>query len=235
MKNVLILVLSSDFHPYDKMIKTSIDTWDSIDVEHTETVFYCGASSKKDTDKIIYLPVDNDLFSIGKKTLLAFEWALKNKEFDYISRPQANAYIHKTELVKYIQTLPDNGVFDTMEVKATDTSERYGWGCATLLSRDVVQMVVDNKDKWDHTKMEDVSLSQLIDRLGIPYREGKICSINKTENGYLCLCYGGGENFEFTDFKDINKANGQYWFRCKQDYNRDMDAYIMKQLFKNLY
>lgn len=232
MKKALIMVLSSDWPPYDKMITTSQQTWDSINVNGVDSVFYCSKSDKQDSDKIIYLPTaGNGLYDIGKKTVLAFEWALKNKDFDYLSRPQANGYINKKELIKYVQTLPDKNVFATLEVPA---SPRWGWGVGTLLSRDVVQTIVNNKDKWDHRQMEDVAMSQLVDKLGIPWTKAKACSIDKMPDGWRCIVYGGGESFSFKDFSEIVKAEGHFFFRCKQDYNREEDAFVMKELFKYL-
>lgn len=231
MKKCLIMVLSSDWPPYDRLMNVSMETWDSVKVKGLETIFYCNGEGKQNTDKVIYIPGPTDIFSMGKKTLKAFEWALNNKEFDYICRPQANAYIHKPELIKYVQTLPDSNVFTGLECVGPP---RFRWGVAICLSRDIVQKIVDNKDKWDHSKMEDVAMSELADSLGVPYLQGKACSIDKVSNDlWQCTAYGS-DSFQFKSFEDINKAKGQYWFRCKQDYDRTKDEYVMRQIFKHL-
>lgn len=230
MKKALILGMHSSWHPYDMIMKVALNTWDTVPVDGIETILYCDGTAN-DTDKVVYFPVETDIFSIGKKTLLAFEWALNNKDFDYLSRPQSNAYINKKELLKYIQELPDQNVFEAIEVVGPP---RWRWGVGILLSRDVVQKLVDNKDKWDHTKMEDVAMSDLADKLGVPYRAGRACSIDKVSDGlWQCTAYGS-DSFQFTDFVDIKKATGQYWFRCKQDYDRNQDQYVMEQLLKHL-
>src|SRR6185312_5614867 len=231
-KKCLILVLSSDWPPYDVLMNCSQSTWDSINVKNCETVYYI-AGSNPNTEKVIYVPVTNDLHSMGRKTLAAFEWALANKECNYLSRPQANVFIHKRELMNYIKTLPDENVFDTLEVLATPTTRRYGWGCGTLFSRDVVKKIVDNKHLWDHSQMEDVSMSHLLDDIGVPYRKGRIVSIDRQMNGWQATCYET-ESFQFRDLSEIVKAKGQYWFRTKQDDNRAMDCVIMNELFKYL-
>lgn len=229
-KKCLILGIHSSWKPYDRIMQVALETWASVQVEGTETILYCDGN-KPNTDKVIYIDVPTDIFSIGYKTLAAFEWALKNKDFDYISRPQANGYIHKKELIKYIQDLPDNNVFAALECVGPP---RYRWGVAYLLSRDVIQKLVDNKHLWDHKKMEDVAMSDLADKLGVPYLQGKACSIDKVSDGlWQCTSYGS-ESFQFTSFEDINKATGQYWFRCKQDYDRTKDEYVMRELFKHL-
>ena len=103
-----------------------------------------------------------------------------------------------------------------------------------MLSRDVVQKLVDNSAQWDHKKMEDVAMSELADKLGVPYRDGAACSMDKVSEGlWQCTAYGS-ESFQFTSFDEINKAKGQYWFRTKQDYDRTQDEYVMRELFKHL-
>lgn len=230
MKKCLILSITSSWEPYANLMKVSMDTWDSVQQEGIETVFYCDGN-KPNTDRVIYFNLSTDIFKAGYKTLAAFEWALKNKEWDYLCRPQANAYIHKKELIKHIQDIPDSNVFEAIECSGPP---RWRWGVAYVFSRDVIQKMVDNKDKWNHGMMEDVALSDLADKLDVPYRNGKACSINKELDGsWLCLAYGS-ESFKFKDFSEINKGNGQFWYRCKQDHDRTQDEYVMRELFKHL-
>lgn len=235
MKKVLILVLSADFPPYNRMIETSLNTWDSVEVEGCETVFYCGLSEKPNTDKIIYMPIQEALLTMGKKLLLAFEWALKNKEFDFLARPHSCIYVDKLNLINYVQQLPEENVLAGLEVK--DTPQNWLWGgCGILMSKDIVQKIVDNKKHWDHSVMEDKGISYLANKLGLPYTNGMGCSIDNMGENWRCMVYGGGESFEFTDFSDVKKAQqeGQFFYRVKQDGQRDIDEYIMKQLFKHL-
>jgi hypothetical protein len=232
MKTVLVLVLSADFHPYDKMIKTAMETWDSEYVGGVDTLYYCGESDKTDTDKIIYLPVKEDLYTMGHKCLQAFEWVLANMSFDYIARTHSSCYVDKERLIEYIQTLPDENVFAGAEV--TDTPKWMWGGGHFVLSRDVVQKIVDNKDKWDHSVMEDKGMSYLVDSLGIPFTQGKSCSINKFENGWVLLPCGSGNGIMLKDWSDI-KQETNHFYRVKQDGKRELDEMIMKELFKCLY
>jgi hypothetical protein len=232
MKKILNFVLSAAFPPYEGMITTSMETWDSIEVEGVETMYYCGESKKQNTDRIVYFPVPEALYTMGRKLLMAFEWALKNKEFDYLARPHSCIYVNKKELLDYVQGLPDENVFAGLKV---DAEPKWHWGgIGFVLSRDVVQKVVDNKDKWDHRLMEDMGLSYLINQLGIPYMDGRGCSIDNMGDGWRCMMYGYGESFRFTNFEDIVKSKGQYFYRVKQDKDRNIDGQIMHELFKYL-
>ncbi len=234
MKKILILVMSSQKPPYGKMIETSLNTWDSINVEGVESVFYCGNPMKGNTDKMIYFPLDESYQTMGEKTLRAYEWALKNKEFDYVARVNSSCYVNKKELIKYIQTLPDKNVFAGLEVVASKTAEKWMWGGGQyIISRDVVELIVENRSMWNHTVMDDQAVSFLVNKLSIPYIQGKACSMEKRKDGWTCLCYGE-PSIEFIDFQDMNKLQNQYFIRVKQDDDRNRDEYIMKQLYQNL-
>ncbi len=232
MKRVLILVLSSEIPPYEPMINQAMTTWDSVDVENTETIYYCGKSLKKNTSKIIYLPIADQLSTMGEKTLQALEWALKNKEFDYIARAHSSCYVDKKQLINHIQELPYNNVFEGIEATSQNGFQFLWGGGHYVISKDVIEKIVENRSKWNHSYMEDESMSVLCSSFGIPFKSGKSCSINKRENDWLLLGYGG-ESKEFTNFADVKPLNNHF-YRVKQDGNRSLDAYIMNELFNNL-
>lgn len=231
-KKVLILVLSADFEPYKEMIDTSMRTWDMVEEESMETIFYCASWTKEDNGKVIYLKVGEDYYHMSRKTLMAFEWALENKEFDYIARPHSCIYVNKKSLRDYIDGLPNENVFSCLEVK---DEEIWAWGgIGFILSKDVVKRMVLSRQLLDIKLMEDVGLSRLINMLGVPYTKGLGCSINKFDSGrWGCFSYGT-ESFEFDDFADIVKSKGQYFYRVKYDPDRNVDRYIMEQLHKYL-
>lgn len=232
MKKVLILVVSSQKPPYDVMMQTALDTWDSFEVEGVETIYYCGAPIKENTNKIIYFPIREEYANMGHKMLEAFQWAVKNKEFDYIARVNSSCYVDKKQLIKYIQTLEADNVFAGLEVK-DDPKWMLGGG-QFVLSRDLIYKVLENKDKWNHSLMEDVALSHLISNMGIDYTKGIACSINQKDGEWLLLSYGGCDNFLFTDFADVKKNSTHHFYRVKQDYQRYLDKIIMENLYKVL-
>lgn len=219
--------------PYDKMVGTSLETWNSIPVDGVETVFYFGNPIKDNTDKFIYFPIAEHYNSIGRKTLEAFEWALANKEFDFIARVNSSTYVDKVKLLAYIQTLPDKDLLAGLKVDASEYKDCWLWGPALTFSKDVVHKLVDNKVHLDETLMEDMGLSYLANKLKIPYTQGRLCTIDKINNGWRAMAYGS-TGLEFTDFEDLKKIDNQFYYRCKQDYDRDQDAYIMNEIFKIL-
>lgn len=232
MKRVLILVVSSEVEPYGEMIKTSLNTWDSIEVEGVETIFYCGESSIPDTDKIKHFHVEEGLFTMGTKGLIAYEWALQNKEFDYVARVNSSCYVDKKKLLEYVQSLPSENVFAGVEADSQN-GFRYLWGgMQFIISKDVLTKIVMHKGHWNHALMEDESMSLLVSKLGISFYAGMGCSINRTSNGWILLSYPDGNGSKaFTDFREI-KDNPNHFYRVKQDLQRDLDKYVMNELFR---
>lgn len=233
MKKVLILVLSSQKEPYGKMIETQKNTWDSFEVEGTETVYYVGEPVKRNADKIIYFPVKEEYAAMGRKALLAFQWCLDNKEFDYIARVHSSTYVDKKKLIKFAQTLEDTNVLAGVEIK---DKQNWLWGGGHyLISRDVIKRMLDNQEYWNHSVMEDVALSHLGTKIGVPFTEGNSCSIDNMGTSWRAMCYGGSkECFLFNDFKNLRLLENQFFYRVKQDGKRESDKYLMEQIFEAL-
>lgn len=219
--------------PYDRMIQTSIATWNSVEVEGIETIFYCSTKdSKYHTHGIMYFDVANDLHSMGHKNLAMFEWALENKSFDYVARVNASCYVDKKQLIKYVQTLPETNLI-AGAVADSQNGFPYLWGGAQyIISRDVVQKIVDNKAQWQHKYMEDEAMSLLVNWLSIPYTAGYSGSIDNMGDHWRCISYGG-EAITFTDFSDLVPL-GHHYYRVKQDGRRWLDQIVMKNLFRVL-
>lgn len=237
MKKVLTLVLSCETPPYNEMMKVSMETWDSRIVEGVETIYYCGKSKNTSTDKVVYLTTEDSFLTMGAKTIEAFEWALNNKEFDYLARPNSSCYVRKQILLNYVQNLPAEKVYLGLKV-ASCYKVDYVWGGGQcILSRDVVELVVKNKEKWNHTYTEDVALAALLVPLGVPINgSGNACALHVTPSGtYTCITYenNGGGGIEFTDMAEMAKLENQFFIRVKQDQKRHLDLHVMRELHKS--
>lgn len=230
---VLILTIGCQLPPWDVMPATSLNTWDKVEVENVDTVYYFGNPVKENTDKFIYFPIEEGYSNMGYKMIEALDWCLKNKEFDFLCRVNSSCYVDKKKLIEYVSGLPEKELFAGGVVAASENNPAWCWGgLQFVMSKDVVQGIIKNKDYWDHTKMDDVATSYLVTKIGVSFTNGIGCSIDKTDNGWRCLSYGC-ESIEFTDFNDVKRL-GHHFYRVKQDGNREMDAYLMNELFKVL-
>lgn len=240
-KKILILVVSSNDKPYKQMALTSAETWDSFEVENIEVAYYFGEASKNDLSvslhtiqpQIWWYNIPETYNNMGHKMIAAFETALHTKDFDYIVRINSSCYCDKKQLEKYIETLPETNVFAGVEVEGSEKNEKFMWGgTGWVFSKDIIQLIVDNKQHYDHSIMEDVAIGHLMNKLNVPYTKGSACSLNEKDGAYLCIGYGG-ESIEFENFEDLKKLN-YHFYRCKIDRDRKQDAFLMNKLFANL-
>lgn len=241
MKTVLILVLSTDMrdvqgtgpeYHYKALADTQMATWDSVEVEGVETIFYFANANGRTGSNVLCCATADGFFDMGRKTLAAFEYALANRKFDYIFRANASLYVHKPGLLRYIQTQPETNL--ALGVGAPHNGNIFLWGPGYLLSRDVVQKVVDAKAGWDHLLMDDVALSMLLDTLGIPLdNRGSLCSVALGKNGYDLTYYGNGYagGAHFASLSEVRELQDQFAFRTKCDSDRTIDVKLMHELF----
>lgn len=241
VKRVLCLVLSTDKDWYGNLYRASRETWDSQEIEGVETVFYfaryCSLSVDPSDPKVLRTDSDDDFFSMGRKTLAAFEWALVNREFDYVFRANASLYIDKLGLAKYCQDWPEQNLALGVVAECGEfEGEKFPfmWGPGYMLSRDVVQKVVDNAALWNHRMMDDNAISYLLRTIGIPLdNRGSMASIALRNNGYEFTYYenGAGGGAFMTDLADLpRRLPDQFAFRVKDDADRDNDVRLMKEL-----
>jgi len=230
---VLILVLSARREPWGDMMKCSMDTWDAEHHPQTTTRYYCGKSDDNSDDRVWNSPqFDEELERVAPRTVEAYEKSLE-LSWDFMARTHSSTYVHKKNLVDFIETLPKWNVLCGLLV----TGERpFLWGGGSyIMSRDVVEKLVENKHRWNNNIMEDNALTDLANEIGIPMMgNGRMASINMAEVGWSVMPYGIGEGFTFTDWRDVKKIHPHHYIRCKQDLKRHLDLEIMRQLKANL-
>lgn len=230
---VLILVLSARRTPWNAMLETSLQTWDAEQHPQTQTLYYCGKSDQPSTDKVFYSPkFTESLEHIAPRTMEAYEEAL-NMDWDFMARTHSSTYVHKRNLVSFIETLPKENVLCGL---LTGGESPFLWGGGSyVMSRDVIEKFVANRNLWNFNVMEDVGLTGVANTLGIPFTHGRMASINlKSDGSYFLMVYGHGENFESNDWADLRKVTEHHYFRCKHDPDRAKDLEIFRHLWENL-
>lgn len=213
------------------------ETWDSIYHPQTTTLFYVGRGAMSE-DKVFVSQYDEELERIGYRTVEAYNHALTLPEWNYIARPHSSTYVHKRRLVEYVETLPERDVLAGLIVPAGTYPVEWLWGGGHyILSRDVVERLMSQKNHWDHSVMEDVAVSKLAQLVGIPFTGVRSASINPSASGvgWDLLTYNGKPaGGTFTDFNEVLKADDQFHFRVKHDADRSVDLKTMDLLFKTL-
>lgn len=237
MKTVLIAVIASADHPYPSLVRKSLETWDAVQVDGVDTFFYFDNAFKQPLPaKSIVVDADGALTSMGKRDLLAYKWALENKKWDYMARVNASCFVRKKILKEYVQDLPEKNLFRGVMAPYQGGQMMWG-GCQFMISRDVVQAMVNNQNRWNHEVMEDVAMTFLCRDLGIPLDgTGRACALHDHRpKPWLCLWYDAGKSggWECNTFQEmITNLGNQFYIRVKQDLRREIDFEIMQELAK---
>jgi hypothetical protein len=174
MKKVIILVLSHDTWPFDMMEECIRKTWGSYKNPNVE-IYYSHSGGDKfnvDENNNIFVPNTHGYHNIGYKTISAFEFLL-TKDFDYLFRPNSSSFVNIPRLIEYVQTLPIEKFYAGSPIpylhgglNKNDHNDSAPHsccsGCGYFLSRDLVQLIVDKKELWEHRLIDDLALCKFL-------------------------------------------------------------------------
>lgn len=208
---VIILVLSNKVEPYISMTNTIRETWASELSDNIEIFYYFGNSDElRVVGDEIFCPFEDTYTNMGYKTISSFQWLLENKKFDYIFRTNASSYVNQKKLYEFIDNKPKYnfycGIIPFEHLK-------FCSGCGYFLSRDLVKLVVENRDIWDHNLIDDVALAKLLSMFSVPLNDK-------------------AKRFDIDKYDDNDEIDlSHYHYRCKCD-DRNDDMKIMKKIHK---
>jgi len=163
---ILILVLSLwDNDIYTEFYKMQKCTWDSINIDDVDVYYYFGNfNNDVIVDDKIFLNINEALYNCGVKTLKCFD-LVKEFEFDYIFRTNSSSYIDKELLKNWLIDKPKYRFYSG--IIGNHNGIYFASGSGYIISRDVFDLILKNKDRWDHNYIDDVSLGLLLKNLNI--------------------------------------------------------------------
>ena len=216
MKKLLILVLSLDKEPWVNLKKTQKETWVLNNSNGVDVVFYQGGKENIEFKEFenfseLYLPHSEGLYNIGHKTIKAFDF-FKDK-YEYIFRTNSSSYLDIDVLYNHV--LKTN--LDYSGYIGRHNGVEFASGSGYLISNELIKIVLENKNKWNHNYIDDVSLAFLLNEFDIKPKLAKrldITSLNFDENAI--------KNREY------------YHYRCKISNDRNIDTLIMKKIYNIL-
>lgn len=190
MPKILTTVLSYNKGHYIDWQRTQEETFGSVECKDMDIIYYYGDHDKVELkDNKLYVDVPEGLFNIGHKTIKMFEYVLEHFEFDYLFRPNSSTFFIPDNVVQHIEkfapkeqcyygykclsrigNIAKQGYLDVDAYNDSLRRRRYRRralvhftaGHGYILSRDVVEAIIDNKDKWAHFLIDDVALGDLI-------------------------------------------------------------------------
>jgi hypothetical protein len=191
---VLVLVLATRAWPYPILIRTIKRTWASVDADEISTVFYYGGKQLESRPRDLYLPVE-DALPAGRKTIACFAHVLGSRDFDVVFRTNCSSYVDPPNLGEFARRHARAEHFYCGHIGMSGELP-FASGSGYFLSKDLVRLVVDRQDEWDHTLPDDVALAELLRRHGVDPEPAP--------------------RVEYRSSRDVGNVDvSQFLFRCK--------------------
>ena len=138
-------------------------------------------------------------------------------------RINAGSFVDYENLLKFIENKPINNFYSGIIAQYEDI--KYVSGSGYFLSKDLVQLIIDNEEKISYICIDDMAIGKLLGELNIPLNY---------EAFRISYCNGNSE-YQKGD-KDINKEEIEkinYHYRLRS-YDRKMDINKMYKLKEKL-
>ena len=164
-------------------------------------------------DNYLVLNTDDGYPNLAKKTLLAFDWAISNLEFDYLFRTNTSSFVDFKKLHKFSKSNHTNLEYSGVVLDVVE-GDTIASGAGFFLSKKNVELILNNKEKFDATLPDDVAIARLLKKFEILPSS----LIRK-------------------DLKNVPKPNSVYQsdhfhYRCRLDpqYHRILEPQLLKYL-----
>jgi hypothetical protein len=164
--SILVLVLAARTPPYPALVRTIERTWASVRVDGVEVVFYAGGPAPGLRGRHLTLPVPDDLAHAGAKTLECLGWSLRARTPDLVFRTNCSTYVDLPNLASFLRAYGASRRLYGGVVGEHEGVE-FASGAGYVLSRDLVELVVERGCEWDHALLDDVALALLLRGHGV--------------------------------------------------------------------
>ena len=233
-KKIIILVMcSSTKGEYIELEKTIKETWYNLRNNDVEIIFYKDNQNFPEKSKFpifngcdLILPIDDGL--LNQKTLMAFDWVCQNYEFEYLYRSNLGAFVNIKNMLSFLNDKPKEkfycGIYGTDQFYF-GRHMPFVSGSGYFLSRDLVDIALQNLHQWPWNVIDDVALGYILIELnGIqPSEHALRKDITIRETVYLI----GNKFVEYIDDDLI------YHYRLRSE-NRNDDIEMMKNIYHRI-
>lgn len=224
MKNVCVLIISSDTEYYNKMESVWIKYMNNYRPEAMCFFVKCSEDIKENVEEIgntIYVKEKEHFLNVLYKTVISIKYILdKYESIKYIFRTNLSTFLN---IPKYLESYKTDSVYSG--VLAYHDNTYYISGVCITLSRDVCEYLVLNYNKNDTKYItnfyEDVEIGRIVSK--------KYNPINI--NNRLNLC---NDTIEVAINKIKNQNENIYVYRCRSD-DRNHDSILLNLLCEMIY
>lgn len=220
--NILIMVLSFDQPPFDLLMRTQQETWDSLghDIAGIRTMYYHGGGKTEPYlwhyDGRLELPCTDDYYLMAHKFRLALDYAFEKIEFDLIFRTNSSSYVNKKKLLERAELLPQEKLYAGWTFHDSNSEDKGMCvsGAGIWLSRDTADILRNDIDPHFEQE-EDVYCGRLLRNRGIVAIDDK-------------------SRYDVPVIVPNNIPTDRYHYRCKSGSLREIDANNMRIIHEKI-
>lgn len=171
----IIYTLIATRKDFDRNLLSAVkNTWLTTIKEPHEYYFLFGdCDENKINNNDINLNVNEGVYNVGYKMIETFK-LLKDMDFDYLVRTNLSSYVIHDNVINYLSDKPKHKYWSGFGVNHFSSGSFY------VLSKDMIEIILKNENNWDHKKIDDVAISELLFSLGFlnDYRNAKRYDVN---------------------------------------------------------
>lgn len=204
---ILILVQATKQEPWHSIIEAQKRTWDSIEEDGVDTLYYYSGDTFDQVGKDLYVRCPHEANMNNYRFKLALDWIFdSNCAYDYIFRTNASSYVDKKRLKSFLKDKPRTNFYCGID------GGGFASGCGFALSTDLINILRTIDDY--PTESEDCLIGVYLERAGI-----KVTA--------------GAQRFDY--YFTGGEVPLTYHYRCKSnDSDRSKDIKAFEHLFKLL-
>jgi hypothetical protein len=219
---VIILVMCCGLNQdYKNLEKTIKETWYKNKNSSCEILFYEGGSEKLSfKENKIFLPCKDNSYT--EKTMMAFEYVSKTREYSYLFRTNLGSYVYQDKLIKFLEDKPKNNFY--CGIIGENNGVKFSSGSGYFLSKDLVNLCLNNKNKINYNCVDDLSVGMFMKENGVKIDESAL-RLTISENNFI---YSKGDN----SFDEKIEKDLIYHVRLRSE-DRNIDVKKMESLYKN--
>ena len=162
----------------------------------------------------LHVSCPSTYFKMHERNFALFKWFLEENDEEFLFRTNASSYLNHAALFSYMNPIKNLSSF----LGGTLSSEgEYGFisGAGILMPRQTIREILNNWNLLERHIIEDVALSRLSRRLGIPLIDLPRLDFNSPD---------------LVKRIERNTLNSNFHFRCKGSIRPRQDIEIMKLL-----
>jgi hypothetical protein len=206
---VLVLIISSNTQPiYDEHKKLWLSYMNSNPQLECYFIQYRDGSQQIEGNTF-WLRGNESYPGILIKTLDTLDFFLKKDKYDFIFRTNLSSVLNFNQLLKHLETLPKEKVYNGFIGKHINIP--FVSGSGIIMSSDVAKLLVENRKMAESVKIiDDVDIGHTLSKCNIPLTLGKRCD-------------------------DLKYYDDVYHYRCKHRSNIQLEIDIMKRIISKIY